>query len=87
MGGQPHLHVPPQFRHLSRRLKGKKAPVAVAHSLITIVYHVLKDGVEDKDLGVDDFERRDREPLERQAIRRLEGLGYDVTPTPKNPAA
>lgn len=76
-----------QFRHLSKRLKGKKALVAVAHSIITIVYHVLKDGVEYKELGVDYFERRDREHLERQAVRRLEGLGYNVVLTPKDPAA
>lgn len=76
-----------QFRHLSKRLKGKKATVAVAHSLITIVYHVLRDGEEYNELGQDYFDQRSREHLERQAIRRLEGLGYEVTLVPKSPAA
>ncbi|MBE3575021.1 MAG: IS110 family transposase [Firmicutes bacterium] len=76
-----------QFRHLSKRLKSKKATVAVAHSLITIVYHVLHDGVAYNELGQDYFDRRNREYLERQAIRRLEGLGYEVTLVPKSPAA
>lgn len=76
-----------QFRHLSKRLKGKKALVAVAHSLITIVYHVLDDGVVYHELGQDYFERRDRERTERQAVRRLQSLGYDVTLTPTGPAA
>ncbi|MBE3584548.1 MAG: IS110 family transposase [Limnochordaceae bacterium] len=76
-----------QFRHLSKRLKGKKALVAVAHSLVTIVYHVLKDGAEYKELGQNYFDRLDRERLERQAVRRLQSLGYEVTLTPKNSAA
>jgi len=54
-----------QYRHLSRRLNGKKAVVAVAHSLVTIVYHVLKEGVEYRELGQDYFERRDRQHIER----------------------
>ena len=61
--------------------------MAVAHSIITIVYHVLKNGVEYNELGVDYFDRRDRAHLERQAVRRLQELGYDVTLTRHDPAA
>jgi len=76
-----------QYRRLATRLKGKKALVAVAHSLITIVYHVLHDGETYIDLGQDYFEHQDRERLERQAVRRLQALGYDVALTRRDPAA
>ena len=33
------------------------------------------------DLGVDYFDRRDQEHVRRQAVKRLEGLGYHVTLT------
>ncbi len=52
---------------LARRLGKLKAAIAVAHSLLVIIYHVL----------------RDKERLTRQALRRLEALGYAVTLTPK----
>jgi len=76
-----------QYRRLAKRLKGKKAAVAVAHSLITIVYHVLHDGAVYAELGQDYFDRRDREHIERQALRSLHGLGYDVTIKRRDPAA
>lgn len=37
-------HLADQHARLSRHLKGKKATVAVAYTLIVIIYHVLKDG-------------------------------------------
>ncbi len=74
-----------QFRHLSKRLKAKKALVAVAHSMIEIVYHVL-NGAEFRDLGPDYFEKTDRKNLERWAVKRLEQCGYKVTLEPRPPA-
>ena len=47
----------------------------------------MQDGVDCRELGNDSFERRDHDHLERQALHRLVGLGYEVTLTPKNPAA
>ena len=69
-----------------RHLKGKKATVAVAHTLIVIIYHVLKDGTVYQDLGPHYFIERDRKALERKALRDLERLGYDVSLTPKTAA-
>lgn len=44
-----------QSRRLAKRLKGKKALVAVAHSLLTIVYHVLNENTPYRELGHDFF--------------------------------
>ncbi len=72
-----------QYHRLARRLGKLKATIAVAHSLLVIVYHVLRDKQPYRDLGAHYFESLDTERLTRQALRRLEALGYTVTLTPK----
>ncbi len=74
-----------QFRRLAAKRGKKRALVAVGHSLLVVIYHVLKDGVEYRDLGPDYFDRLEPERLRRYLVKRLQGLGYDVTLTPKNP--
>ena len=56
-----------QFLRLKARRGAKKAILAVAASMLTAVWHMLKNGVEYKDLGADHFARRDRS----KAILRL----------------
>ncbi len=73
-----------QYRRLARRRGPQKALVAVAHSLIVIIYHMLRDKRPYADLGPDHFDRLDQRRTERRLIRRLEGLGYDVTLTPRS---
>jgi len=70
-----------QYRRLARRLGRKKAAVAVAHTLLVTVYHLLASGAEYRDLGPDHFDRLDRAALERRHVRGLERLGYDVALT------
>jgi len=71
-----------QFVRLMRRRGKYKAVIAVAHSVLVIVYHVLTRKQPYTDLGADYFDRLDRERQERQYVRRLEQLGYQVTLTP-----
>ncbi len=52
--------------------------MAVAHSLLVIIYHLLTSGADYRDLGGDHFERRDPTATERRHVRSLERLGYDV---------
>lgn len=74
-----------QFRRLAAKRGKKRALVAVGHSLLVIIYHVLKNHVEYRDLGPDYFDRLEPERLRRYLVKRLQGLGYDVTLSPKNP--
>lgn len=67
-----------QFVRLRSRRGPKKAMVAVAASILTAAYHVLRDGVEYRDLGADDFDRRDKAKLAKRLIARLEDLGVRV---------
>ena len=68
-----------QFHRLARRIGKKKAIVAVSHSLLVIIYHVLRDHTDYHDLGSTFFETMDKERLRSSAVRRLQSLGYTVT--------
>jgi len=76
-----------QYRRLVARKGKKRAAVAVAHSILTIVYHVLTDREPYADLGGDYFDRRDQQAVQRHLVHRLEALGYTVSLQPKEPAA
>jgi transposase len=71
-----------QYHRLARRRGKKKAVVAVAHSLLVIAYHILKDGTMYRELGPDYFDQRDTARLQRRLIGRLESLGLQVTVGP-----
>ena len=68
-----------KYHRLARRIGKKKAIVAVSHSLLIIIYHMLRDQTDYRDLGSTYFETLDQERLRTSAVRRLESLGYDVT--------
>jgi transposase len=76
-----------QYRRLLVRKGKKRAAVAVGHSILVIAYHVLTDHQPYHDLGVDYYERRDQQIVERRLVHRLQMLGYDVTLNPRMPAA
>jgi transposase len=75
-----------QYHRIARRRGKQKAIVAVAHSLLVIIYHVLRDKKPYTDLGVDYFDKLDTARIERHHVRRLEQLGYTVTLTPTHAA-
>lgn len=75
-----------QYRRLAKRRGRKKALVAVGHTLLVIVYHVLKRGTTYTELGADFLDRLEPERLTRQLVNRLEKLGHKVILEPA-PAA
>ena len=66
-------------------MKGNKALVALAHSII-IIYHMLKDGVDYHERGPNYYIERDRKAIELAAVRRLQSLGYEVSLKPSTAA-
>lgn len=74
-----------QYRRLAARRGPRRALLAVGHSILVIIYHLLNNHVEYHDLGADYFERLEPERLRRYLVRRLQHLGFDVTLTPKQP--
>lgn len=67
-----------QFHRLRARRGAKKAICAVAASMLTAAYHMLKDGTEYHDLGADHFDRRSKQSQARRLLKRLEDLGVAV---------
>jgi transposase len=67
-----------QFRRLKSRRGPMKAVVAVAASILTAAYHILRDGVPYRDLGSHHFARVDKARLAQRLARRLRDLGYEV---------
>ena len=68
-----------QYKRIAARRGAGRAAVAVGHSILVIVYHLLRDGIVYQDLGATWFDERDRSATVRRTVRRLEVLGYRVT--------
>jgi transposase len=67
-----------QFLRIKSRRGAKKAILAVAASMLTAVYHMLRDGLPYHDLGHQHFDRRDKTKTIRRLVRRLSDLGCEV---------
>ncbi|MCI6888481.1 MAG: transposase [Lachnospiraceae bacterium] len=59
-----------------RRLK--RAYVAVAHSMLIAIYHILKDGVIFKDLGADYYNQFNKERKINAYLKKLKALGWEA---------
>jgi transposase len=70
-----------QYRRIAQRRGGKRAAVAVAHSILVIAYYIMRDGTVYEDLGVNYFDERDKDKVIRRCVRRIEQLGKEVTLT------
>jgi transposase len=71
-----------QFRRLAARRGGKRAAVAVAHSILVIAYHLLRDGGTYEDLGPTYFDERDKTRVTQRLLQRLHNLGVAVEVLP-----
>jgi transposase len=71
-----YLHA--LFLRLRGRCGAKKAICAVAASILTAVYHMLKDGTFYQDLGADHFARRRPDLQAHRLVKRLANLGFSV---------
>src|SRR3984893_5378387 len=71
-----------QFVRLRTRRGPKKAVWAVATSILTAAYHMLKDGTFYQDLGATHFDRQRLEAHARRLVKRLADLGFSVQLNP-----
>jgi len=70
------------YQRLKKRMGSKKAIVALAHRILVIIYHLLKEQQSYRELGPGHADEQAAESSKRWAIRRLEQLGFAVTLTP-----
>lgn len=67
-----------QFLRLKSRRGPRKAIIAVAASMLTAAYYMLRDSVDYRDLGHNYLERIDKARAKNRLVRRLRDLGFDV---------
>lgn len=76
-----------QYRRLAGRRGQKRAAMAVGHSILTVIYHLLKDSkLVYNELGAAYFDTLKPERLCRHLVKRLQALGYDVQIRPHSAA-
>ena len=67
-----------QFLRIKSRRGAKKAILAVANSMLSAAYEMLRDGVEYHDLGPHHLAQRDKDQATKRLIQRLRDLGVEV---------
>ena len=71
-----------QYQRIAARRGKNRAAMAVAHSMLVAIYHILKDKVPFRDLGPDYFDAFHREHKIRSYLKRLQALGWDPDISP-----
>jgi transposase len=73
------------YHRLAFRRGTKRAAVALAHTLLIIVYHMLSHEEDSQELGGTSFDGLDRDKKEKSLVRQLQRLGFEVALTPAPP--
>lgn len=68
-----------QFKRISAHRGNKRAYVAVAHSMLIAIYHILKDSIAFKDLGSEYYNQFNRERKINAYLKKLKALGYEAS--------
>lgn len=76
-----------QYRRLAGRRGKKRAIVALGHTMLVMMYHMLLDGEDYRELGHDYLDKLQPHRLTRYLVKRLESLGHQVTLSPGTQAA
>jgi transposase len=82
-----NCYLSAQFKRLAARRGVKRAVMAVAHTMLVIGYHMLKNGQGYHELGGDYLERINKNQLQRYYVKRLQRIGLKVTVEPVPQAA
>ena len=84
---QQGTYLSERYRQVMRRRGDAKAIVALGHEILLAAYRVLATAQPYTDPGSTTFSRLTTQRLTRQAVRRLQDLGYQVTIEPRTDAA
>lgn len=72
-----------RYQRIAARRGGKRALIAIAHTMLIAIYHMLKEKVPYYELGADYYSVKNQEKLIKRNLRSLEKLGVDVIIQPK----
>jgi transposase len=76
-----------RYRRLAPRLGKQRAIVALQHTILTAVWHMLTHDTDYQDLGADHYTQRDPQAAMRRITRQANALGLTVRFEPIEPAA
>ena len=82
-----NTYLSSQYRRLAGRRGKKRAIVAVGHTMLVIIYHMLAKNLDYQELGHDYLDRLQPRRLTTYLVKRLESLGHKVTLAPADQAA
>jgi transposase len=80
--GKTATYLGEKYRRLARRRGKKRAAVAVARTLLTIIYHMIRQGSEYIERGATYFDQLHPQATQQWLTKRLEKLGFRVTLAP-----
>jgi transposase len=77
---QPHEedYLSAQYHRIAARRGKKGAALAVTRTILEIIYYLIRDSTNYRDLGPNHFDQRQQQATINRAIRRVEQLGYRV---------
>jgi transposase len=75
------------YHHIAAHRGKKRAAVALGHTLLVIIYHMIAEEKEYEELGGGYLDQLDRQGKEQRLVRQLEKLGFEVSLTLTSPAA
>jgi transposase len=67
-----------RYHRLASRRGKKRATLALAHTILIMAYHIIKENCTYKELGGDFFDRLNEQHLIKRLTSRIETLGYEV---------
>jgi len=68
-----------QYQRLVSRRGANRAAIAVGHSILVIVYHILKTGMPYRELGANYFDQWRKNAVVNNMVKRFNSLGFKVT--------
>ena len=77
-----NTYLSAQFKRISIRRGAKRAALAVAHTILVSMYHMLARGMSYSELGGAYFDQRNVKRVVRRSVARLENLGFKVSIVP-----
>ena len=82
-----HTALSAQYHRIAARRGAKRATIALGHTILVIIYHVLQEQTPYRELAQPDLTDEQRQVLQKRLLRRLEKLGYHVEGQPPSHVA
>jgi transposase len=83
---QKQCYLAEHYRRIAKRRGAKRAAIAVAHSILVMIYHLLRNQTTYQEKGETFFEEQERQGAEKRLVRQLARLGYHVELQPRSQA-